>query len=73
MTAVGDFAAVAGFNPTALVRKAISTAVKLSGGQDVPSRIEVPVDVFESPEKSTTPQSPAYYKSKDASKKKKGS
>ncbi len=69
MTRVGDFAAVAGFIPTALVRKAILTAVKLSQGMDMPSHVEVPVEVIESPEGSTTPQSPAFYKSRDAAKK----
>ncbi len=69
MTRLGDFAAVAGFIPTVLVRRAISTAVKLSQGMDMPSRVEVPVEVVESPEGSTTPQSPAFYKGREAAKK----
>ena len=73
MVRVGDFAAVAGFIPNRVVRKAIATAVSLSQGKDVPSRVEVPVEVHDSDEKATTPQSPAYYKSREAGPKKKGS
>ena len=41
MTRVGDFAAVAGFVPNRVIRKAIITAVSLSQGQDVPGRVEL--------------------------------
>jgi ABC-type sugar transport system substrate-binding protein len=69
MTRVGDFAAVAAFAPNRVIRKAITTAVSLSQGHDMPARIEVPVEVYDSDEKSSTPQSPVYYKAKSASKK----
>jgi ABC-type sugar transport system substrate-binding protein len=70
MTRVGDFAAVAGFVPNRVIRKAINTAVRLSQGQDLPTRVELSVEVHDSDEKSSTPQSPAYYRSKAASQKK---
>jgi ABC-type sugar transport system substrate-binding protein len=69
MTRVGDFAAVAAFAPNRIIRKAITTAVSLSQGRDVPTRVEVPIEVHDSDEKSSTPQSPVYYKVKSASKK----
>ncbi len=69
MTRAGDFAAVAAFAPNRVIRKAITTAVSLSQGRDVPARVEVPVEVHDSDEKSSTPQSPVYYKAKSASKK----
>jgi ABC-type sugar transport system substrate-binding protein len=59
---VADFAAVAGFIPNRVVRKAIATAISLAQGREVPSRVEVSVEVHDSDEKSTTPQSPVYYK-----------
>ncbi len=70
MTRVGDFAAVAGFDPNRVIRKAINTAVSLAQGQELPSRVEVTVEAYDSDEKSTTPQSPIYYKSKAGSTKK---
>jgi ABC-type sugar transport system substrate-binding protein len=69
MTATGDFAAVAAFAPTRLIRRAITTAVNLAEGRNVPARVEVPIEVRESPEDSSTPQSPMYYRSKAVSKK----
>ena len=69
MTAAADFAAVAGFAPTRLIRRAITTAVNLAQGRNVPSRVEVPIEIHESPEDSSTPQSPLYYRNKAASKK----
>jgi ABC-type sugar transport system substrate-binding protein len=69
MTRAGDFAAVAAFAPNRVIRKAITTAVSLSQGRDVPARVEVPVEVHDSDEKASTPQSPVYYKAKSASKK----
>jgi hypothetical protein len=69
MIRVGDFAAVAGFAPNRVIRKAISTAVALSQGRDVASRVEVPVEVHDSDEKASTPQSPIYYKTKSSPKK----
>ena len=72
MIRVGDWAAVAGFIPNRVIRKAIATAVSVSQGKDVPRRVEVPVEVHDSDEKSTTPQSPAYYKSREGVRKKEG-
>ncbi len=69
MTMAGDFAAVAGFVPNRVIRKAIITAVSLSHGRDVPGRVEVSVEVHDSDEKATTPQSPAYSKARSATKK----
>jgi ABC-type sugar transport system substrate-binding protein len=69
MTRAGDFAAVAGFVPNRIIRKAISTAVGLSQGRDVAVKVEVPVEVHDSDEKASTPQSPLYYKTKSSSKK----
>ena len=62
MIRIADFAAVAAYTPNRVMRKAISTAVSLSQGRSVPARVEVPVEFFDSDEKSTTPQSPIYYK-----------
>ena len=45
MIRVGDFAAVAGFVPNRLIRKAITTAVSLAQGHEVPSRVEFAVEV----------------------------
>ncbi len=62
MIRIADFAAVAAYSPNRVVRKAISTAVSLSQGHSVPARVDVPVEFYDSDEKSTTPQSPVYYK-----------
>ena len=70
MTRAGDFAAVAGFIPNRILRKAVSTAISLSRGRDVPNRVEVPVEVQDSDESASTPKSPAFYKSKSSTKKK---
>jgi ABC-type sugar transport system substrate-binding protein len=70
MTKVGDFAAVAGFVPTRMIRKAINTAVSLSQGHELPGRIEFAVEVHDSANDATTPQSPIYYKGKSALKQK---
>jgi ABC-type sugar transport system substrate-binding protein len=66
MTRVGDFAAVAGFVPTRMIRKAINTAVSLSQGHKLPGQIEFAVEVHDSAADATTPQSPMYYKNKTA-------
>jgi len=66
-TRVGDFSAVAVYPPTRLVRRAIVTAVALARGQNAPSVIELPVEVYDSPDDSTTAKSPAFYKSKSPS------
>ena len=69
MIRAGDFAAVAGYIPNRVIRKAITTAVNLSQGRDVASRVEVPVELLDSDEKSSTPQSPTYYKNAASAKK----
>jgi ABC-type sugar transport system substrate-binding protein len=61
---VGDFAAVAGFVPLRMIRKAVNTAVSLSQGHELPGRIEFAVEVLDSAPDSKTPQSPIYYKGK---------
>jgi len=68
-TQMADFAAVAEFAPTRLVRKAIITAVAMAQGRNVPSVIEIPIEVHDSPEDSTTARSPNYYKNKPTRKK----
>jgi len=59
-TQMGDFAAVAEFAPTRQVRKAINAAVALAQGRTVPSVIELPIVVHDSPEDSTTARSPTF-------------
>jgi ABC-type sugar transport system substrate-binding protein len=59
-TKIADFAAMAIFAPTRLVRKAIDTAVALAERKAVPSRVEVPIVVHDSAENSGLPQSPTY-------------
>ncbi len=46
----GEFAALAEFVPTRLLRKAISTAIAVAQGRDVPRRVEVPIAFHDSPE-----------------------
>jgi ABC-type sugar transport system substrate-binding protein len=57
---VGDFAALASFAPVRVVRRAIDTAVALTEGRAVPDRVEIPIVVHDSPEKSALPMSPTY-------------
>jgi ABC-type sugar transport system substrate-binding protein len=52
MAQYADFAAVAEFAPLRVVRKAITTAVALARGRVLPGRIEVPINVSDSPEDS---------------------
>jgi len=59
-TQMGDFAAVAEFAPTRQVRTAINAAVALAQGRTVPSLIELPIVVHDSPEESATAKSPSY-------------
>lgn len=66
MIRVGDFAAVAGFVPMRLLRKAITTAVSLAQGRELPPRVELPLEVYDSAAEATTPQSPIYYRNKSA-------
>ncbi len=63
-TRMADFAALALYAPTRLVRRAIATAVNLAQGRNVPSVIELPIEVYDSPDDSTTAKSPSYNKSK---------
>ena len=69
MTRVGDFAAVAGFVPNRLMRRAISSAASLALGHKLPERVEFPVEVYDSAADATTPKSPIYYREKSAAKK----
>ena len=59
-TQMGDFAAVAEYMPTRVVRKAISVAAALVHGHKVAPVYEVPIIVHDSPENSTTAKSPEY-------------
>jgi ABC-type sugar transport system substrate-binding protein len=70
MTRIGDYAAIAEFAPLRVVRKAINTAVSLAQGRDLPGRIEIPINVTDSPEGSGLPQSPAYAKARSDAEKK---
>jgi ABC-type sugar transport system substrate-binding protein len=51
-TQYGEFAVLAEFAPVRLVRKAVSTAIAAAQGRDVPRRIEVPINIFDSAEKT---------------------
>jgi ABC-type sugar transport system substrate-binding protein len=55
MVTVGEFAAVAEYLPTRLVRKAVSTAIAVAQGRDVPNRVEIPIVFRDSPAKSGAP------------------
>jgi ABC-type sugar transport system substrate-binding protein len=61
-TRMGDFAALAVYSPPRLVRKAISTAMALAHGRDMPAVIELPIEVTDSPPESATAKSPVFYK-----------
>ncbi len=52
----GDIAALAEFNSTRLVRKAITAAASVGQGKDVPQRIDIPVLFHDSPAGSGVPQ-----------------
>jgi ABC-type sugar transport system substrate-binding protein len=71
-TRMADFAAVATYAPTKVLRKAMSTAVAIAQGRNLPGLIEFPIDVHDSPAESTTAKSPGYMKMKSG-KSKKGS
>ena len=47
---MGEFAALAEFMPTRLLRKATSTAIAVAQGRDVPRRVELPIAFHDSPE-----------------------
>jgi ABC-type sugar transport system substrate-binding protein len=64
MTRSGDYAGVAEFAPLKVLRKAISTAVALSQGREVPARIELPVMYYDSPPDSALSTTAAHYKAK---------
>ena len=70
MVAMGEFAALAEYAPTRLIRKGISTAVAVAQGREVPSRVEVPVVMHVSPEKSAAPGIQAQMRKQMESKKK---
>jgi ABC-type sugar transport system substrate-binding protein len=63
-TSMGDFAAVATYSPVRVVRRAIATAVALGQGRHLPSLVELPIEVDDSPPESTTARSPGIYKKK---------
>jgi ABC-type sugar transport system substrate-binding protein len=52
----GAFAALAGFNSTRLVRKAITVAASRAQGKDTPQNAELPVEVHDSPPSSGLPK-----------------
>jgi hypothetical protein len=51
-TQFGEFAALGEYNPTRLIRKAVSTAVAITQGREVQRRIEIPIIFHDSPEKT---------------------
>jgi ABC-type sugar transport system substrate-binding protein len=57
-TRQSDFAALAEYVPTQLVRRAVTTAVELVRGQGVPGVLEIPIVLHDSPEDSGTAKSP---------------
>jgi ABC-type sugar transport system substrate-binding protein len=69
-TRMGDFAAIAIYSPAKLLRKAMSTAVALARGRDLPALVEVPIEIVDSPPESTTAKSPIFYKKKSEMSKK---
>ena len=62
MVAAGEFAAQAEYAPSRLIRKGISTAVAVAQGREVPSRVDVPVEIRVSPEKTGAPGMQAQYR-----------
>jgi hypothetical protein len=62
-TQTGEFAAIAEFAPLRVLRRAVTTAVALAQGQDLPRRIEIPINVSDSPAKSAVPKSSTSKKS----------
>src|SRR5262249_49743065 len=64
MVTVGEFAALAEYQPSRLIRKAVSTAVAAAQGREVPERVELPVEIRDSPSKSGVPKLQASYKSR---------
>jgi ABC-type sugar transport system substrate-binding protein len=64
MTRSGDYAGVAEFAPLKVVRKAISAAVAMSQGREVPARIELPVVYYDSPPDSALSTTAVRYKEK---------
>lgn len=56
MALSGELAAIADYVPTRLIRKAITTAAQLAQGQDPGDRVELPMVLHESPEKSGVPR-----------------
>jgi ABC-type sugar transport system substrate-binding protein len=62
LTRTGDYAGVADFAPTRVLRKAISTAAAMVQGREVPSRVEIPIVFFDSPPDSGLATSGIEYK-----------
>jgi ABC-type sugar transport system substrate-binding protein len=62
LTRMADFAAVAEFAPLKMLRKAISTAMAMSQGREVPSRIDLPITYSDSAPESALSASATIYK-----------
>jgi ABC-type sugar transport system substrate-binding protein len=56
MALAGEFAALADYVPTRLVKKAVSTAAQVAQGRDLPDRVEVGITVRVSPEHTGAPR-----------------
>jgi ABC-type sugar transport system substrate-binding protein len=50
MAQYGEFAAIAEYVPIRLIRKATSTAIAMAQGKEMPSQVEIPLVVHDSPE-----------------------
>jgi ABC-type sugar transport system substrate-binding protein len=64
LAATGRFAALAEFAPARVIRRAVTTALAASQGQNVTSRVNVSIPVAESPSKSGVPQLQGFFKSR---------
>ena len=64
MAASGEFAAIGVFVPTRMIRKAISLAVAAARKQEVPSSVEIPVAVHDSPPTTGAPHFQAEMKTR---------
>jgi hypothetical protein len=56
MVPVGEFAALATYIPTKLVRRAVTTAIAAAQGRDVRGPVELPIEVKDSPPKTGAPR-----------------
>jgi hypothetical protein len=62
MVTVGEYAALAVYMPSRLLRKAVATAALVAAGRELPSRVELALEVHESPEKTGAPVMQAQYR-----------